>query len=44
MKSSYKVEWVSFAILISLAIGSMFWYSLKTAPIQHYPHIEQATV
>lgn len=44
MKSSYKVEWVSFAILISLALGSMVWYSTKTTPIRHYPHIEQATV
>ena len=44
MKSSYKVEWVSFVILMSLAFGVMFWYSTKTAPIQHVPHIEQATV
>jgi hypothetical protein len=44
MKTSNKIEWVSFAILMSLAFGVMSWYSTRTSPMHHEIHIEQATV
>lgn len=36
MRKSNTSEWVSFAILMTLAIGSMVWYSYRI-PVQE-PH------
>ena len=38
MRKSHKTEWVSFAILMSLAFGVMAWYSTRvdTSPKHVY--------